>query len=153
MAKVVDINVIEQLVKASGIKADKIEALMTSLQENAKESGFGVSANPPKEIDGVMQYFCRFTRQYYPAELMVFSGGKSKGYSKAAISVWNKINAEIKRLNADVCAYVLKEEPVPEELKANLDKLKAALNLPSTYNDLENALSNLGIQPRAQKKS
>lgn len=144
MAKVVDLNVIEQLVKASGIKADKAEALIASISDKATER-VGVSANPPKEVDGIMHYFCRFTQKYYPKEEMVFSNGKSKGYSKQAISVWNRINAEIKKLQAIISNAILKGEDISDELKARLAFLKDALNATSTYEDLPNALNNLGI--------
>lgn len=142
MAKVVDLNVIEQLVKASGIKADKAEALIASISDKATER-VGVSANPPKEIDG--NYFCRFTKKYYPKEEMVFSNGKSKGYSKAAISIWNRINAEIKKVQAKLSEGILKGDDISDELKERLAFLKDALNATSTYEDLPNALSNLGI--------
>ena len=144
MAKVVDLNVIEQLVKASGIKADKAEALIASISDKATER-VGVSANPPKEIDGITHYFCRFTQKYYPKEEMVFSNGKSKGYSKQAISVWNRINAEIKKVQASISDAILKGDNISDELKERLAFLKDALNATATYEDLDNALSNLGI--------
>lgn len=144
MAKVVDLVVIEQIVKAAGIKADKAEAIITSLSDKATER-VGVSANPPKEIDGVLHYFCRFTQKYYPREEMVFSNGKSKGYSKEAISVWNRINAEIKKVQASISNAILKGDNIDDDLKNRLALLKDALNAPTTYEDLPNALSNLGI--------
>lgn len=144
MAKVVDLSVIEQLVKASGIKADKAEALIASISDKATER-VGVSANPPKEIDGTMHYFCRFTQKYYPKEEMVVSNGKSKGYSKNAISIWNRINAEIKKVQATISNAILKGDDINDDLKTRLAFLKDALNATSTYEDIPNALNRLGI--------
>ena len=50
-----------------------------------------------KEIDGVMHHWCRYHQEFEPEDRCVMSGGKPKGYCKAAISRWNTINREIKK--------------------------------------------------------
>ena len=91
--------------------------------------GGGSSTNPPQEIDGVMNYYCRFHQRYEPQEDMVMSKDKSKGYCKAAISKWNKTNSQIKKLDSQMSALVsegnFEEAQVvaltSKELKANLN--------------------------------
>ena len=91
--------------------------------------GGGSSTNPPQEIDGVMNYYCRFHQRYEPQEDMVMSKDKSKGYCKAAISKWNKTNSQIKKLDSQMSALVSEgnfEEAqevalTSKELKANLN--------------------------------
>lgn len=91
--------------------------------------GGGSSTNPPQEIDGVMNYYCRFHQRYEPVEDMVMSKDKSKGYCKAAISKWNKTNSQIKKLDSQMSALVSEgnfEEAqevalTSKELKANLN--------------------------------
>ena len=79
-----------------------IEALELILKPKSGSS----TANPPQEIDGVMNYYCRFHQAYEPVENMVMSKDKSKGYCKAAISKWNKTNSTIKSLDAKMSALV-----------------------------------------------
>jgi hypothetical protein len=91
--------------------------------------GGGSSTNPPQEIDGVMNYWCRFHERYEPQEDMVMSKEKSKGYCKASISKWNKTNASIKKLDSQMSELVSNGEfeeaqaiaQESKELKANLN--------------------------------
>ena len=67
---------------------------------------------------------------------MVMSNGKSKGYSKKAIALWNKTQRDIKKMSAD---YVDLEDPasaVAWDLKADIARLKLEVNKPEFY--LEN---------------
>lgn len=98
----------------------------------------GGSANPPQEIDGVMNYYCRFHQTYEPLEDMVMSKGNSKGYCKASISKWNKTNANIKKLDAQVQALVTdgnfeEAQAIAQESKG----LKDGLNNPENYDIVE----------------
>lgn len=95
----------------------------------------GGSANPPQEIDGVMNYYCRFHQVYEPLEDMVMSKGNSKGYCKASISKWNKTNANIKKLDAQVQALVTEGNFEEAQAIAQESKgLKDGLNSPENYN-------------------
>ena len=93
------------------------------------------STNPPKEIDGVMNYYCRFHQAYEPESHMVMSAGKSKGYCKASISKWNKMNASIKKLNdGAVCAMSEGQMEDAQKYAQESEALKAKLNSPESYN-------------------
>ena len=96
--------------------------------------GGGSSTNPPQEIDGVMNYYCRFHERYEPIEDMVMSKDKSKGYCKASISLWNKTNSNIKKLEAQVSSLVADGNFDEAQVVAKESKdLKANLNSPSHY--------------------
>jgi len=98
------------------------------------KSGAGNSANPPKEIDGIMHYYCRFHQRYEPQEDMVISKGKSKGYCKASISLWNKLNSQIKKLDSQaVEAMANGDFEKAQELAKESKALKDSLNSPETY--------------------
>lgn len=122
---------VQELLIANKAKPALIEALEAIL---APKQGGG-STNPPKEIDGVMHYYCRFHQVYEPETNMVMSAGKSKGYCKASISVWNKRNTAIKKLEAEISELVVLGDF--EQAKQCSEELKIAkkeLNEPSTYN-------------------
>lgn len=94
----------------------------------------GGSTNPPKLIDGVMHYYCRFHQAYEAEENMVLSAGKSKGYCKAAISIWNKRNSAIKKLEAEISELVMAGDfEQARECTTELKQAKATLNDPKTY--------------------
>lgn len=109
--------------------------LSQALEELLAPKTSGGSINPPMEIGGVMNYYCRFHQQYEPIDNMVMSGGKSKGYCKASISKWNKTNAQIKKLDAQVQEFVTNGEfeRAQEKAKESQD-LKAILNAHESYN-------------------
>jgi hypothetical protein len=67
----------------------------------APKAGGGTSQNPPKlnEAGEIVEAYCKFHKCYEPVENMVMSGGKSKGYCRAGLAAWNKLNNEVKALN------------------------------------------------------
>jgi hypothetical protein len=122
---------VQELLVANKAKPALIEALEAIL---APKQGGG-STNPPKEINGVMHYYCRFHQAYEPEANMVMSAGKSKGYCKASISLWNKKNANIKKLEAEISELVMLGDF--EQAKMCSEELQIAkkdLNEPSAYN-------------------
>ncbi len=113
--------------KASKKLAQALEDLL------APKSGGG-QTKPPIEIDGVMNYYCRFHQRYEPETNMVMSAGKSKGYCKASISQWNKTNAQIKKLDGQVQELVTQENfEEAQAIAKNSQELKANLNRPESY--------------------
>ena len=119
--------------KVSKTVANKIQAIIDEYLK-PKASGGNV-INPPFELDGITYYFDRYHQIYYPQDRMVMVRSKSKGYSKASIAHWNKMNREIKKLEAKATQYLLdgkNEEAQKFALEAK--ELKEKLNLPSTYN-------------------
>lgn len=121
---------------ASSKVSKKFETSLLELLEShiaPKSGGTGI-VNPPKEVDGVMHYYCRFHGQYEPQENMVMSKDKSKGYCKASISLWNKTNSEIKKLNDSVSDLMADGNFDEAQAKAIEAKdLKAKFNLPEFY--------------------
>lgn len=121
---------VEAILTSNKVKANVIDELKNIL---APKSG-GTSLNPPKEIDGVMHHFCRFHQTYYAESDMVMSQGKSKGYCKAAISKWNKINAQIKKTESSAVGAVCKGDfELAKKLSDEANALKLALNDPKSY--------------------
>lgn len=131
-----------ELVETNKVSKKFSEALLLLLETHIAPKTGGTSLmNPPKEIDGIMNYYCRFHGQYEPLEDMVMSnitkqdGTKelrSKGYCKASISLWNKTNSDIKKLDSsavesmglgdfDKAQKIAKES---KELKDNFNKVE-----------------------------
>ena len=125
-------NEVQELLVAN--KANK--ALTSALEELLKpKAGGGSMQNPPKEIEGTMLYYCRFHQAYEPAENMVMSNEKSKGYCKAAISIWNKRNSAIKTKEAEISELViLGDFEQAKECSGELQAMKAELNDPESFN-------------------
>lgn len=128
---------VQMLLKAHQTKENpskKETALREALELLLAPKTSGGNANPPQEIDGVMNYYCRFHQAYEPLEDMVMSKGNSKGYCKASISKWNKTNANIKKLDAQVQALVTEGNFEEAQTIAQESKgLKDGLNNPENY--------------------
>lgn len=123
-------NVQELLVEQKASKK-----LSQALEELLAPKNGGGQTNPPQEIDGVMHYYCRFHQAYEPEDKMVMSAGKSKGYCKASISKWNKMNSTIKKLNSQVVAAMAEGQiDQAQEFAKESEILSAKLNAPESYN-------------------
>lgn len=110
------------------------KGLQEALELILKPKSGGGSTNEPKMIDGVMHYYCRFHQEYEAEEKMVMSAGKSKGYCKASISVWNKRNSALKRKEAEISELVMAGDfEQAKECSTELQAMKAELNDPKTY--------------------
>lgn len=111
------------------------DELMEILKANlAPKVGGGVSTNPPKEIDGVMHYYCRYHQRYEAESAMVMTQGKSKGYCKASISVWNKANSDIKKFDSEaVKAMASGDFDKAQEIALKAKDLRDTFNNPSFY--------------------
>jgi hypothetical protein len=110
------------------------KALYEALEAILAPKKGGGSTNAPKLIDGEMHYFCRFHQAYEPESKMVMSSGKSKGYCKASISVWNKRNSAIKRKEAEISELVVAGDfTQAQECTVELKEMKEGLNNPETY--------------------
>lgn len=110
------------------------EELLQIIETNLRPTGKS-SINPPKEIDGVLNYFCRFHQRYELAENMVISNGKSKGYCKAGISKWNKTNSTIKKLESQAVTKMTERDfDKAQKLAEEAQVLKELLNDPKAFN-------------------
>ena len=125
---------VSELFESTEVSIDVQTMIMDILESNIKPKASG-SINPPKEIDGIMHYYCRFHETYEPQENMVMSKDKSKGYCKASISIWNKMNSSIKKFEAKSSEALIDDEFENAKEFANSAKvLKAKLNDPTSYN-------------------
>ena len=104
--------------EVTGIKMSKaaMEQLITVIDTNMKpKAGGGSSKNPPLMDDGqIVEAYCRYYQAYFPADEMVISKGKSKGYSKVAIGHWNKAQRLVKKLTEK---YMELEDAMGDEAK------------------------------------
>ncbi len=130
----VSVEVLELLESQPKLSKAFKEKLSIIIDTNLKPKSGGSLTNPPKEIDGVMHYYCRFHQRYEPQDDMVMSKGKSKGYCKASISKWNKTNSQIKKLDSQAVDAMAsgdfeKAQTIAQEAK----ELKDTLNAPEAY--------------------
>lgn len=131
MSKSTQWNEVQELLNA---QAKLPKGLYEALEAILAPKTNGGAINPPKLIDGVMHYYCRFHQAYEAEENMVLSGGKSKGYCKASISVWNKRNSAIKKLEAEISELVMAGDfTQAQECTIELKEMKEGLNDPKTY--------------------
>lgn len=128
---------VAELLETNKVSKKFSEALMEVLESNiAPKSGGGSSINPPiLNDDGtIKEAYCRFHQRYEPAENMVISKGKSKGYCKASISLWNKTNSEIKKLDSQaVEAMSAGDFEKAQEIAKKSKELKDNYNKPEFY--------------------
>lgn len=118
------------------------ERVLAIIDENfAPKAGGGQVQNPSyydEELQSQM-YYCRYLAQYCTEDEMVMSNGKSKGYSKAAISRWTKAGKEAKQLQEKALKYLLEGKTLEgTELNAKAEELLLNRNKPEFYEDLRN---------------
>lgn len=119
-------------IEAKSVKDFKAQ-LINNINEKAIASN--KTSNPPKEIDGVVHYFCRYHQQYEPEHDMVMSNGKSKGYCKAGNKVWQSMYLQIKKLKIRIAElYTNQQEQEASILVENVRKLELSLNSVNSYN-------------------
>jgi hypothetical protein len=128
---------VQELLKNSKVSKKFSEELMNILETNiAPKAGGGNALNPPilNEDGSIKEAWCRFHQRYEPAEDMVISNGKSKGYCKASISLWNKTNSEIKKLDSQaVDAMANGDFESAQEIAKQAKELKDNYNKPEFY--------------------
>lgn len=131
MAKTNTWNEVETILDA---QAKLPKGLREALELILKPKTSGGSSNPSKVIDGITYHYCRFHQDYEQETNMVMSSGKSKGYCKASISVWNKRNSALKKKEAEISELVmLGDFEQAKECSEELQLMKTNLNSPSTY--------------------
>ena len=115
---------------SKGFKSELLTLLETHL---APKTGGGIQ-HPPKEVNGELHYWCRFYERYLPEADMVMSKGKSKGYSKSAISRWNKANNKIKKLESEaVKAMGSGNFEKAQKIAQEAEELRKVFNTPEYY--------------------
>ena len=115
-----------------------VSALMAELLEKyTPKAGGGQVQNPSYVEDGVTMHYCRYLTIYMPEDAMVMSSGKSKGYSKIAISRWTKAGKEAKVLQESALKELLAGNIVEgQDFNSQAEELLSLRNKPEFYQDL-----------------
>ena len=122
-------------------KAEQERVLAIISDTFAPKAGGGQSQNPSyyDETLGAQMYYCRYLAQYCTQDEMVISNGKSKGYSKSAISRWTKAGKEAKQIQEKALKLLLGGKQVEgQDLNAKAEELLLQRNKPEYYLDLRN---------------
>jgi len=96
------LNSVQELLSTAKVTKGFTAELLQILETNLAPKSGGGSINPPilNDEGEIVEAWCRFHKQYEEVGNMVMSTGKSKGYCKASISLWNKTNSKIKALDS-----------------------------------------------------
>ena len=125
-------------------KAERERVLAIISDTFAPKAGGGGQTQNPSYYDETLQsqmYYCRYLAQYCTEDEMVMSNGKSKGYSKSAISRWTKAGKEAKQLQEKALKLLLDGKLVEgQDLNAQAEELLLKRNKPEYYLDLRNKL-------------
>ena len=115
-----------------------VSAIMAELLEKyTPKAGGGQVQNPSYVENGVTMHYCRYLTIYRPEDEMVMSSGKSKGYSKIAISRWTKAGKDAKVLQESALKELLAGNIVEgQDFNAQAEELLLLRNKPEFYQDL-----------------
>lgn len=115
-----------------------VSAIMAELLEKyTPKAGGGQVQNPSYVENGVTMHYCRYLTIYMPEDAMVMSNGKSKGYSKIAISRWTKAGKDAKVLQESALKELLAGNIVEgQDFNAKAEELLLLRNKPEFYQDL-----------------
>ena len=115
-----------------------VSAIMAELLEKyTPKAGGGQVQNPSYVENGVNMHYCRYLTIYRPEDEMVMSSGKSKGYSKIAISRWTKAGKDAKVLQESALKELLAGNIVEgQDFNAQAEELLLLRNKPEFYQDL-----------------
>ena len=119
-----------------------VSAIMAELLEKyTPKAGGGQVQNPSYVENGVTMHYCRYLTIYRPEDEMVMSSGKSKGYSKIAISRWTKAGKDAKVLQESALKDLLAGNIVEgQDFNAKAEELLLLRNKPEFYQDLVEAI-------------
>lgn len=122
-------------------KAEK-ERVLAIISDTFSPKAGGGQVQNPSYYDETLQsqmHYCRYLAQYCTEDEMVMSNGKSKGYSKSAISRWTKAGKEAKTLQEKALKLLLNGQLVEgQDLNAQAEELLLKRNKPEYYLDLRN---------------
>lgn len=115
-----------------------VSAIMAELLEKyTPKAGGGQVQNPSYVENGITMHYCRYLTIYRPEDEMVISNGKSKGYSKIAISRWTKAGKDAKVLQESALKELLAGNIVEgQDFNAQAEELLLLRNKPEFYQDL-----------------
>lgn len=134
-------DLLELLTNKSCTKTN-VSAIMAELLEKyTPKAGGGQVQNPSYVEDGITMHYCRYLTIYRPEDEMVMSSGKSKGYSKIAISRWTKAGKDAKVLQESALKELLAGNIVEgQDFNAQAEELLLLRNKPEFYQDLVEAI-------------
>ena len=134
-------DLLELLTNKSCTKTN-VSAIMAELLEKyTPKAGGGQVQNPSYVENGVTMHYCRYLTIYMPEDAMVMSSGKSKGYSKIAISRWTKAGKDAKVLQESALKELLAGNIVEgQDFNAQAEELLLLRNKPEFYQDLVEAI-------------
>ncbi len=134
-------DLLELLTNKSCTKTN-VSAIMAELLEKyTPKAGGGQVQNPSYVENGVTMHYCRYLTIYRPEDEMVMSSGKSKGYSKIAISRWTKAGKDAKVLQESALKELLAGNIVEgQDFNAQAEELLLNRNKPEFYQDLVEAI-------------
>ena len=122
---------LETIKSNNKIPAKAIEALEAMLVTYIKPKTSSIK-HPPLENGDL---YCRYTQKYYPEAEMVMSKGKSKGYSKVGIALWNKAQRTLQKWSMQYADIEDITGTEARELGAKIKGLKAIANDPEAFKD------------------
>ena len=120
-----------------------VSALMAELLDKYTPKAGGGQVQNPSYIndDGITMHYCRYLTIYIPEDEMVMSSGKSKGYSKIAISRWTKAGKDAKVLQESALKELLAGNIVEcQDYNSQAEELLLLRNKPEFYQDLVEAI-------------
>lgn len=134
-------DLLELLTNKSCTKTN-VSAIMAELLEKyTPKAGGGQVQNPSYVENGITMHYCRYLTIYMPEDAMVMSSGKSKGYSKIAISRWTKSGKDAKVLQESALKELLVGNIVEgQDFNAKAEELLLLRNKPEFYQDLVEAI-------------
>ena len=148
MNKTQTFEFLTQIVDQVSFKSNKDRDLYLSIiKENFEpKAGGGQVQNPSYIEDGVTYHYCRYLTIYVPEDDIVMSSGKSKGYSKIAISRWTKAGKEAKVLQEKALKLLLEGKQIEgQDANTQAEELLIARNKPEFYQDLVEAIQDDSI--------
>ena len=116
----------------------RVSEIMQMISE-LKASSSARDMQETKIVDGIEFKYCRWHQKWEPASRFVYYKGKSKGYCRAAYSVWSRNNNEIKKLSTTALAEAVAAGNFDEatKIQAKIAQLKADLNKPSSFDIID----------------
>lgn len=130
-------DLLELLANKSCTKTNVVALMTTLLEKYTPKAGGGQVQNPSYVENGINYHYCRYLTIYIPEDEMVMSNGKSKGYSKIAISRWTKAGKDAKLLQEQALKQLLAGNVVEgQDLNSQAEELLLNRNKAEFYQDL-----------------
>lgn len=127
------VSAITDIAKSFKVAPEALDRIIELVGPQASGSR---SVNPPKlDKDGnIVEAYCKYFQRYLPAEQMVISNGKSKGYSKIACAEVNSRRKQIVQKEGELSNLILNGKvEEAKRLAKDLEVEKSKLNSPEAY--------------------